>query len=246
MRIGALQPGYLPWLGFFEQMASVDLFILYDELSFSRRVWRNRNRIKTPTGARWLTVPVEHSSDGVSFPFAISDARVAGSQGWARNHWETLRHNYARAPWFDAYAAGFRQIYARSWTRLNDLDVEIIRLLAEALGIRTRLALASDLGLERAFRAHLPDRAGAAGTATERILFLLREIGATVFYEGAAGRAFVDEGRIFEAGYRIEFQDYHHPIYPQLFGEFIGYLSAVDLLFNCGDRSLAILTGTGS
>ena len=233
MRIGALQSSYLPWLGFFDQIARCDLFVIYDDLQYTRKDWRNRNRIKTPNGPLWLTVPVAVSGPG---PALIREVRIASDPGWSGRHWRMIRTNYARAPHFAAGAPWFEELYRRRWTLLADLNREVLSHCLDALGIRTPVIHSAEAGLERWFRRWRP-----GGDATDRILFLCRHFGAESFVEGSAGRAYIDLGRIERAGIALEFQDYRHPGYRQLFGPFIPYLSIVDLLFNEGENSLAIL-----
>jgi hypothetical protein len=236
VRIGALQPGYLPWLGFFDQIARCDLFILYDDLPYTRRDWRNRNRVKTPRGPLWLTVPVVN--EGLSRK-AIREVEIRDDDHWQRRHWRILQANYARAPHFPDHRHFFAELYARPWRRLVDLDVEIIAYLRAALGIKTDVVLSSTEGLEAAFLRSRPERVDA----TDRIRFLCERLGADHFLEGARGRAFLDPARLAAHGITLEFHDYVHPRYRQLFGPFIPYLSVVDLLMNHGEQSLPILRG---
>jgi hypothetical protein len=235
MRIGAIQPGYLPWLGFFDQIARCDLFILYDDLPYARRDWRNRNRIKTPHGPLWLTVPVVN--DGLSRK-TIREVEIREDARWRQRHWRILQTNYARAPHFAEHRDFLAGLYRHSWRRLVDLDVEIIGYLLAALGIKTTVVLSSAEGLEAAFRRSRP-----GGDATDRIAFLCERLGADRFLEGARGRDFLDPARLATRGLTLEFHDYAHPRYRQLFGPFVPYLSVLDLLLNHGEQSLAILTG---
>ena len=236
MRIGALQPGYLPWLGFFDQIARCDVFILYDDLPYARRDWRNRNRIKTPRGPLWLTVPVVN--DGLSRK-AIREVEIREDTRWRQRHWRILQANYGRAPHFCDHRDFLARLYARPWRRLVDLDVDIIAYLLTALGIKTEVVLSSAEGLEAAFLRSRPEQ----GDATDRIAFLCERLGADCFLEGALGRTFLDSARLAARGITLEFHDYAHPRYRQLFGPFIPYLSVIDLLMNHGVQSLPILRG---
>lgn len=218
-----LQPGYLPWLGYFEQLHRSDVFVVYDDVQFDRS-WRNRNRIKTPRGVQYLTVPV--LTKGRNWP-SIRDIEIDQTAPWVRKHLETLRRNYARAPYYGAYIDGFERLYARQWKFLLDLNLACLEMLTSALGLRREIRLASDLGVP--------------GRSAERLVAICQALGGDVLYEGAAGRAYID-GRLFvEADIRLEYQDYAHPSYPQLYGPFVPYLSVVDLLFNCGPQSLELL-----
>jgi hypothetical protein len=219
-----LQPSYLPWLGYLAQMARSDVFVLYDDVQYDKHSWRNRNRIKTPQGEQWLTVPVRHR--GQNWPTS-REIRIDGQQDWARKHLQALRQNYARAPYFKDYAGLFESLLARRWDFLIDLNVAALSALADALGLRRDVRFSSELAVP--------------GRGTERLVDICRRLGAGVFFEGAAGRDYIDESLFAAAGVRLEYQDYKHPVYPQLHGEFLPYLSVVDLLFNCGPASLEVL-----
>lgn len=227
MRIAVLQPGYLPWLGFFEQMARVDRFVIYDDVQYDRGGWRNRNRVKTARGVRWLTVPVHAPYRDAA---RVMDVRIDNRTDWRRKHLLTLLQSYARAPHLARYAGLLEETYARTWESLVELDLHLVGSLAALLGIDPgKMVRASTLGV--------------AGEREERLLGICARLGADAFYEGAAGRGYLDAGRFAAAGVRLEYQEYRHPVYPQLHGDFVSHLSVVDLLFNCGDDSRAFLLG---
>jgi hypothetical protein len=235
MRLGALQPGYLPWLGFFDQIDRSDVFILYDDLPYAKDSWRNRNRVRTPQGWCWLTVPVVNEGRSRK---TIREIEISNDSDWRRDHWRTIRNHYRRAPHFDAHEAFFAKVYERPWRYLVDLDLEIIFYLIGALGIQTRIVLSSQEGLEQEY---LPTREGKDPTG--RVAFLCRRLSADRFLEGALGRTFMDPSRLLPLGITLEFHDYQHPRYRQLYRPFIPHLSVIDLLFNHGADSLDILTG---
>ena len=225
MVIGILQPGYLPWLGFFEQMYRSDVFVMYDDVQYDKHGWRNRNRIKTANGMQWLTVPVR-------FDFydrqLISEVLVDNNGNWRKKHAGSLRQNYGKAPCFRQFWPIFEETYDREWELLVDLDLFLIERLAAALGIGERpLIRSSSLGL--------------SGDRIDRLTKICRHFGADVFYEGASGRNYIDEKQFADLGIKVKYQDYHHPVYRQIYGEFIPFLSVVDLLFNHGERSLEII-----
>ena len=222
--VGILQPGYLPWLGFFEQVHRCDVFVLYDDVQFEKGSWRNRNRIKTPNGPQWLTVPVLVKGQG--FPL-IKDVVINSSVPWQKKHIKAITQNYSKAPFFSDYAEGLFQILDRSWKSLIDLDLELIYWLVEQLGISTTMVLASGLGVP--------------GSNVQRLINMIQSLGGNHFYEGSAGKNYIDVRLFEEAGISATFQEYDHPGYPQLHGDFISHLSVIDLLFNCGPESLDIL-----
>lgn len=228
-RIGILQPGYLPWLGFFEQVARCDVFVLYDDVQYDKGGWRNRNRIKIPGGPHWLTVPV--LLKGRETP-QVRETRVNTAQYWASTHVKTLAQYYSKAPYFQRYFPEFSELLGHPWEFLAPLDRAVIEWLCGAFGIRTPLVWSSELGL--------------AGDRLERLAAIVRHFGGSVFYEGAAGRNYIPVDFFSERGVEVVFQDYAHPVYPQLHGPFVSHLSALDLLFNVGPDSLAVILGEGS
>lgn len=228
MTLTAHQPVYLPWLGLFEKIARADTFVLYDDVQYLPRDWMNRNRVKTSHGPRWLTVPVLRRGHRDK---PTTDIEIDNRTPWRRKHWKTLRLSYAKAPYFDAYAGFFEATYARDWTHLADLNDHVLRGLLDLLGIRVHYLRASDLGLE--------------GTGSDRVLDLCLKLGADRYLFGKLGRDYADVGAFERAGVEVAFQNYRHPVYPQLHGPFASHLSVVDLLFNCGPESLDILLQDG-
>lgn len=224
MIVGILQPSYLPWIGFLEQIARTDVFVLYDDVQFEKGSWRNRNRIKTPNGIAWLSVPV--LTKGLGFPL-IRDIRINNSTKWCKKHIRTIEQNYSKAEYFAQYAPAIFAILDRQWEKLVDLNNELLSHFLTVLGLEKKIVSSSELGIE--------------GKSSERLVAIIKELGGTAFYEGSAGRNYIDMALFNEAGIDLIFQDYEHPVYPQLHGEFIPYLSIIDLLFNCGPNSHDIL-----
>jgi hypothetical protein len=226
MIIGILQPGYLPWLGFFEQLYRSDVFVIYDDVQYDKEGWRNRNRIKTVNGIQWLTVPVRLKFS--DHPL-ITEVRINNEVNWQKKHLSSIKQNYGRAPFFKDYEGLFEEAYSKHWEFLADLDLYLILKLAECLGIDGK----------RIFRS---SRLPVKGERIERLVCLCKHFESDVFYEGKAGKTYIDERAFLTEGIRVEFQDYKHPVYNQLYGEFISHLSVIDLLFNHGRESLSILT----
>jgi hypothetical protein len=221
-----LQPGYLPWLGFFDQMRRADIFVFYDDVQFDKQGWRNRNRIKSPAGAHWLTVPVRHERLGQ----ALLDVEIDNRQPWARKHLGTIRQFYAGAPYVDRYLPELEALLQRRWERIVDLDLAVVELMCGWLGLRgTRTARSSELKVE--------------GERSQRLLNLCLHFGATRYLSGDAAQNYLDVDLFARHGIAVEWQRYSHPVYRQQHGEFVPYLSALDLVLNCGDESGAILTG---
>lgn len=221
-----LQPGYLPWLGFFDQLRRADVFVYYDDVQYDKHGWRNRNRIKTQDGPRWLTVPVRHGSDG--FP-KILDVEIDGRTPWVRKHLASVRQAYARAPCLDRYLPPLEDLLQRKWERLVDLDIACAELMAGWFGLRRRIERSSTLGVH--------------GERSQRLVDICRHYGASTYVSGVAAEAYLDVDLFQQNGIAVEWQRYTHPVYPQLHGEFVPYLSALDLLFNCGEDASLIAFG---
>ena len=220
-----LQPGYLPWLGFFEQLARADVFVYYDDVQFDKHGWRNRNRIKAASGQpHWLTVPIRHH--GLDQP-SILDVEIAPGAPWARKHVGTLRQFYQGAPYCTRYLPELEELLNRRWRLLVDLDLAVVDLLCSWLGIQRTIRRSSQLGV--------------GGERSERLVHLCLRLGATDYYSGSAAHAYLDSALFAARGVRVHWQEYQHPVYRQLHGAFIPYLSAIDLLFNCGPASREIL-----
>jgi hypothetical protein len=220
-----LQPGYLPWLGFFEQMHRADVFVYLDDVQFDKHGWRNRNRIKGPGGPQWLTVPVR--LHGLHQPtireVCIDDAKG----GWARKHMQALQTNYGRCPHFDWMQADLEGLLLQGWTSIADLDIALTSLLCAKLGLSRSILRTSSMNLPA-------DRCA-------RLIDICRAVGCNRYYSGAAARDYLDVGGFAEAGIEVAFQDYHHPTYPQRYGDFVSHLSVVDLMYNVGPASLAVI-----
>ena len=224
MTIVVLQPGYLPWLGFFDQFRRADVFVYYDDVQYDTHGWRNRNRIKTQHGPAWLTVPVRHS--GLHKP-RIMDVEIDSRSPWPRKHLASIRQAYAAAPFLERYLPALEELLHRRWERLVDLDLSIAEAMAEWLGLRRRVERASQLGI--------------GGGQSERLLNICRRLGASTYLSGAAARDYLDVPLFERHGIAVEWQQYAHPVYPQLHGAFVPYLSAIDLILNCGDAARGYL-----
>lgn len=225
MRIGILQPGYLPWLGFFEQMRKSDVFVIYDDVQYDKESWRNRNRIKIANGIQWLTVPVMVNLE--THPL-VYEVKIDNKTNWRKKHLFSIRQNYSKAPYFKNYIDIFEEAYSKEWEYLAEIDIYFILKLAECLGMKDKKPIrSSSLNIK--------------GGRIERLINICKLFNADTFYEGAAGKNYIDDTQFLRHGIKVEFQDYKHPVYKQLYGDFVPYLSVIDLLFNHREESLAIL-----
>jgi hypothetical protein len=224
MILTAHQSVYLPWLGLFHKIALADQFISFDQVQYQPKDWNNRNRIKTPQGPIWLSVPVLRKG---YLERSISDIEINNVEPWARKHWRSMNLAYAKAPYFALYADFFEDTYARRWHTLVELNAYMLTWFLDTLGIQVPVRSAGDWNFQ--------------GEKSALVLDMCRQVGASHYIFGAQGRNYADQAAFTGAGVKVHFQDYIHPEYPQLHGAYQPYLSIVDLLFNCGDASRDIL-----
>src|ERR1700736_1316205 len=202
MKAVILQPSYIPWRGFFHQIQKADVFVFYDDVQFDKRGWRNRNRIKTPQGSRWLTIPV-HSRGHQLEHTPINAIEISWDTDWSRIHRRTLQQHYRKAPFFDRYATLLDSFFSRHDRLLADFVIDFTVALAGELGLTgTQFIRSSSLH--------------ATGEKTDRLLDVLQKIGATHYISGPSARAYLDEGKLATAGISVEFMTYEYPEYPQL------------------------------
>jgi hypothetical protein len=223
--IAIVQSNYLPWKGYFDLIDRVDEFVLLDDVQYTRRDWRNRNRFKTPAGTRWLTIPVAVKGQ---FHQRIDEV-VVSDPGWAARHWQALTTWYGRAPFFESYHEVLAHAYLHEMpTRLSCINRRLLVLLCELFGITTTLSSAADYGPH--------------GSSTARLLSICRAAGATRYVSGPAARAYLDEAAFTAVGIDLVWMDYAgYPEYPQLYPPFDHNVSALDLLFSVGGRASEFL-----
>jgi len=230
MLVAIHQPNFLPWLGYFDRMVHADLFVLLDHVQFERRNYQNRTLIRLEDEARWLTVPVVQLSQKERIVEKQVDySQGEGARGWGPKSFQTLRFAYRKAPFFELYAPKVREIFETPWEKLVDLNIATLEFVREALEIRTPMVRSSELSVE--------------GQRSELLLDICRRLGARAFLGGMGGsRGYLDHEAFIAAGMGVEWQQFHSPQYPQCgAGAFIGGLSALDLLFNCGPKSREIV-----
>jgi hypothetical protein len=218
-RIAIVQSSYIPWKGFFDLIAAVDEFILYDDAQYTRRDWRNRNQIKTAQGLRWLTVSLNVKGH---YESPIKDMTVTDS-GWAGRHWKTIAYSYGRASGFDAIAVWLEPLYVRAerLARLSEVNYLFLEAICRALGIGTKLSWSMDYEL-------VPGR-------TERLVGLCRQAEAAEYLSGPSARGYLEEERFRAAGIDVLYADYTgYPEYRQLHPPFVHTVSVIDLLLNEG------------
>jgi len=219
----------MPWLGYFDKIARSDAFVFLDNVQYKAREFQNRNKIRTKDGWMWLTVPVESKGMGRQI---ISDVKIDNQLHWAKEHLMSLKTSYGRSEYYGRYFPFFADIYARSWATLSGLNIEIIKYFLKELSIDTPVYFESTLDI--------------SSNKTGRIVDICTVLKADTYLSGSGARAYIEEGKFDEAGVKLLYQDYPHPVYRQQFtktnNDFIPYMSVVDLLFNEGPKSREILS----
>jgi hypothetical protein len=224
------QPIFLPWPGFFYKALCADTMVLLDDVQFPQgRGWMNRNRVKCDQGELWLTVPVWKKGKGKQL---IRDVEICYEADWRRRHMRTLRQCYANAPYREHYLPAIESLYARRYPRLSDFNIDLIRLLWDALGIPCRLLVQSQLGV--------------SGRGTDLLIGISRALNADAYVTLPLVEKHLDTQRFAASGVELLFEAFKPPIYPQLWGEFRFNLSTLDLLLSCGPQSLHIVAQAGS
>lgn len=217
MKAAILQSNYIPWKGYFDIIGSVDLFVFYDDRQYTTRDWRNRNKIKLPRGADWLTVPCGSSRNRLICEVQLQDS------GWQKQHWELIRDTYSKAPHFREFAPFFEALYLeRTWTNLSEMNQFFIKAICrEIFDIKTEFRDSREYALKE--------------SKGDRIMELLLQLGATAYLSGPSAKDYLEESAFQEAGIELEWMDYgSYEEYPQLHPPFSHYVSIVDLIFNTG------------
>lgn len=218
------QPEHMPWLGFLDKALHADLFVLLDTVQFRKNYFQNRNKIRTADGSCWVTLPVKPP-----LVAPIREIRIEQDSPLRQRYVRLLSTHYRQAPCLSTYLSAISELVLSKTERLAEINVALIRFVCDALGIRTRMVLASELGL--------PPATGG----TQVNLDICRAVGATTYLSGVSGREYLDQRVFHEAGIEVRFQEFHHPVYRQCYEPFVPALSCVDLLFNYGDEAGSLL-----
>jgi hypothetical protein len=226
--VAILQSNYIPWKGYFDLIGRVDEFILFDDMQFTRRDWRNRNKIKTASGPAWLTIPVQVK--GKYFQ-RIDETEVADAS-WAPAHWNTIRCNYARARHFGAYKSLFEELFLGCTERyLSRINHRFLTALCSLLEIRTAITWSTD------YRS--------TEGKTERLVHLCRQAGASEYLSGPSAKGYIEPALFESAGITLSYMEYTgYAEYSQLFPPFDHYVSVIDLIFNEGPDAARFLLRT--
>lgn len=224
-RVAIMQPTYLPWCGYFGLMQAVDAFVVLDSVQFARRSWQQRNQIKSSQGAQWLTVPVVKKGKREQL---ISETEIDIFSNFSATHRKTIEANYRKAPFFNELSSGLFDCIEKSQPLLADLNIGIIKHCQNLLGIKTPLFYSSQMQ--------------GIGAKADLLASLCKELGATEYISAPGSKEYLDQSSAFKGiGVPVRYLHYRHPEYPQLFGDFLPYMSVIDILFNCGEQSAKLI-----
>lgn len=220
-KVAILQSNYIPWKGYFDIIAEVDEFILYDEVQFTKRDWRNRNKIKTPQGLCWLTIPVITKNN---FHQKISQTKIDGHT-WKRKHWNSIRLNYKKAKYFEEISDMLHEFFhSTNLETLSETNSTLLALICKYLDIKTKITSCTEFALS-------DERNG-------RLISICEQTGADTYLSGCSAKEYIDIKSFTDSGIKVEWIDYEgYPEYNQLWGAFMHEVTIIDLLFNCGKES---------
>ncbi|MAH06460.1 MAG: WbqC family protein [Alphaproteobacteria bacterium] len=225
MIISINQPAYLPWLGYFDRIKNSDIHIVLDHVQFEKNSMVNRNKVRTQQGESLLTVPVITKGKFGNLP--ISELTIDNNKPWKKKHWKSIEATYRKAPFAKDHIGFFEEVYAQDWDKLNGLNAHINNYILKALNIKSKIIYSSSLDVHN--------------KKSDLVLEICKIYNAKTYISGALGRDYLDLSTFEDANINVVFQDYNHPIYNQVHGDFIPYMSVIDLLFNAGSEARNII-----
>lgn len=230
MKCAIIQPSYIPWRGYFDMINKADIFVFYDDVQYDKHGWRNRNRIKTSQGSKWLTIPVLSGGNVVQHKM-INEIYIDDKINWSSKHWKSLQQSYGKALFFESYAPLVANFYEKKdELKLADFTIESTIALSKMLGIdETRFMRSSDII--------------AQGSKTDRLVSILKSVGATHYISGPSAQSYMEADKLNHAGISLEYMAYSYPEYSQLYSPFDPQVSILDLLFMKGDESFEYIWG---
>ena len=226
MRVVILQPSFLPWKGYFHQIKRANVFVFLDDVQYDKHGWRNRNKIKTPQGAQWISVDVLTKG---KFGQAIKDVAINNGVNWNERIWKAIKMNYQKCPYFREHAAYLEEALFTKWEMLSEFDMFLTKKIARELNLKAEFYQSSELHVD--------------GDKIERIINICKLFKADRYLTGPSARNYLVDDLFRRNGIVLEYQAYDYRPYPQQYGEFIGDVSIIDVLFNCGAESSRYIWG---
>lgn len=219
--MSAHQPAYLPWLGYFDKIKRSDIFIFLDTVQYEKNSFTNRNKIKSANGPIWLSVPVIKTDH---FNKIMSEMPLDKNYKWQKKHLIAIQMAYSRAPNFKRIYPQLQELYAKDYENIVDVTWDHLQFWLKILQINTKIVKSSHLNV--------------TSKKSDFVFDLCTAVGADQYISGAMGINYLDTDRFTKSGIQIEFQEYRHPVYPQLYGEFIPNMGVVDFVMNAEDFSI--------
>ena len=216
MKVAIVQSSFIPWRGYFDIIASVDLFVFYDDIQYTRRDWRNRNRIKTSAGLKWITVPVQYKPRGQ----LIIDTEISEHTQWRLDHFNQWKLHYSKAPYYNDILRLLDKLGQNEDTTISQLNIRLIRAICDYLNIGTTMVNSCDYKL--------------SGSKTARLIDMLRKSGGTSYLSGPSAESYLDGEAFRREGISLYYKTYDYMPYPQQWGPFEGAVTVLDLIANCG------------
>jgi len=223
MRVGIIQSSFMPWRGYFDLIDDVDIFVFYDDVQFTRRDWRNRNRFKTARGSVWVTVPVQYADQNAT----IDKVKIDYSQPWVSKWFRLLEHNYSKTRFGRHYISELAAVMEKRPEYLTELNILLIRWVMGVLNIETETILSNQLEVE--------------GSKTERLLSIVEQVGGTHYLSGPSAKNYIDSSLFSNSDVGLAYKSYDYAYYEQLFPPFDGFVSVFDMLCSRGENARELL-----
>jgi hypothetical protein len=225
-KVAILQSNYIPWKGVFDMINQVDAFVFFDDVDYTSRDWRTRNKIRTSGDSKWLTVPVKKMPRGTK----IFEIKINNDGKWQKKHKSTISQSYAKAPYFNDYKWVLDEIYDKDWMSLSDFNISITKLLCEVIGIKSEFYNSKDIL--------------SGGTKDDKLINICKVINADIYLSGPSAKDYIDPDKFHRENIELEYIDYskYHE-YKQIHGGFEHFVSVLDVLFNCGPDSKKYIIG---
>jgi len=215
--VASHQPNYLPYLGFFDKIKKADIFVVCDDCQFTDRDWHHRNKIRIYEGWKWLTVPVSKKKVPIKDKIIRNEVPIEG-EFWSKNHYREIEANYRKTPYFESYSNDLKKIYSRKFEKLIDLNMAIISFLLKSFEIDVEIKYSSELGI--------------TSRKTQRVLDIVNAVEGDLYISGLGSKKYLDQKLI--KNFNLRFNDFKHPVYPQIYPGFEPNMATIDALFNIG------------
>lgn len=219
-KVAILQSNYIPWKGVFDLINQVDKFVFLEDVQFTKRDWRTRNKIKTPNGEIWLSIPVKKAPRDAK----IYEIKISQDIDWQKKHYETIKRNYSKAPFFNEYKWLLDEIYlTKKWISLSEFNIFTTKLISKVLNINTEFINSKDLNV--------------FGVKDDRLIEICKKVNCNFYLSGPSAKNYIDNEKFFRENIKLAYIVYEYPQYKQLYGDFNHYVSVLDVIFNCGPNS---------